>query len=139
MEHIEKLHLSGVFELGLLERRYLYEIYENTTTYLSRACSLGIWERTIDWVDAKQRKLGVSETFTALDENGKDYCDLSTSSLFFVKSSSMVLTLLPHGLAVALKSSMALRFLSIASWISLLLFYRTSILPIGSLSPTVKG
>ena len=64
MEHIEKFHLSGVFELGLLERRYLYEIheiYENTTTSLCRACSLGIWERTIDWVEAMQRKLGVFE------------------------------------------------------------------------------
>lgn len=49
MEHIEELHLSGVFELVPLERRYLYEIYENTTTSLSRACSLGIWERTIAW------------------------------------------------------------------------------------------
>lgn len=58
MEHIEKFHLSGVLELGLLERRYLYEIYENTTTSLSRACSLGIWE---DWVEAMQRKLGVFE------------------------------------------------------------------------------
>lgn len=28
LEQIEKFHLSGVFELGLLERRYLYEIYE---------------------------------------------------------------------------------------------------------------
>lgn len=42
MEHIETLHLSVVFELGLLERRYLYEIYENTTTSLSLA--LVHWE-----------------------------------------------------------------------------------------------
>lgn len=37
MDHIEKLHLSGVFELGLLERRDIYMRYMKIQLLLSLA------------------------------------------------------------------------------------------------------